>query len=69
MFVSVAQAAETAAAHAEHGGVFSDAETWVAITWVIVVALAARPVFRAITAGLDLRRADAHRRCADCGRL
>jgi len=35
---------------------FSNPETWVAITWVIVVALLARPVFKALVAGLDARR-------------
>ncbi len=68
MFVSIAQAAETAAQHAE-GGVFSDAETWVAITWLVVVTLAARPVFRAITAGLDLRREKIRSRIEEAERL
>lgn len=69
MFISIAQAAETAAHHAEQGGVFSEAETWVAITWLIVVALLARPVFRAITAALDLRREKIRARLEEAERL
>ena len=56
MFISVAHAAETAAAHAEEVSFFANPESWVAITWVIVVALLARPVYKALTAGLDSRR-------------
>jgi len=69
MFISVAQAAEAAAQHGEHGGFFSDAETWVAITWLIVVVLVARPVFRAITAALDLRREKIRARLDEAERL
>jgi F-type H+-transporting ATPase subunit b len=69
MFISIAQAAEAAAEHGEHGGFFSDAETWVAITWLIVVALVARPVFRGITAALDLRREKIRGRIEEAERL
>ncbi|PKU23758.1 hypothetical protein [Telmatospirillum siberiense] len=69
MFISIAQAAEVAAHHGEHGGVFSEAETWVAITWLIVVVLVARPVFRAITAALDLRREKIRARLEEAERL
>jgi F-type H+-transporting ATPase subunit b len=69
MFISIAQAAEAAAQQGEHGGFFSDAETWVAITWLIVVALVARPVFRAITAGLDVRREKIRARLEEAERL
>ncbi|MDR3435952.1 F0F1 ATP synthase subunit B [Telmatospirillum sp.] len=69
MFISVAQAAEAAAQHAEHGGFFSEAETWVAITWVIVVAFLARPVYRGITAALDLRREKIRSRIEEAERL
>jgi F-type H+-transporting ATPase subunit b len=69
MFVSIAQAAEAAAQHGEHVGFFSDAETWVAITWLIVVALVARPVFRAIAAALDLRREKIRARLDEAERL
>jgi F-type H+-transporting ATPase subunit b len=69
MFISIAQAAEAVAEHGEHGGFFSDAETWVAITWLIVVALVARPVFRAITAALDLRREKIRARLEEAERL
>lgn len=69
MFISIAQAAEAAAQHGEHGGVFSEAETWVAITWLIVVVLVARPVFRAISAALDLRRDKIRARLEEAERL
>ncbi|MTJ83266.1 MAG: F0F1 ATP synthase subunit B [Telmatospirillum sp.] len=69
MFVTIAQAAEAAGAHAEHGGFFSEAETWVAITWLIVVALLARPVFRGITAALALRREKIRARIEEAERL
>jgi F-type H+-transporting ATPase subunit b len=69
MFVSIAQAAEAAAQHAEHGGFFSEAENWVAITWIIVVALLARPVFRGIAAALDLRREKIRARIEEAERL
>lgn len=69
MFISIAQAAEAAAQHGEHGGFFTDPETWVAVTWLIVVALVARPVFRAITAALDLRREKIRARLEDAERL
>ncbi|HIJ39117.1 MAG TPA: F0F1 ATP synthase subunit B [Rhodospirillaceae bacterium] len=67
--ISIAEAAEHAAAHAEHGGLFSDPETWVAITWLIVVSLLARPVFRGITAALDLRREKIRARIDEAERL
>lgn len=69
MFVTIAQAAETGAAHAESAGFFSDPETWVAITWLIVVGLLARPVFRGITAALDLRREKIRARIEEAERL
>jgi F-type H+-transporting ATPase subunit b len=69
MFISMAQAAETAGHAAEHVGFFSDPETWVAITWVIVVGLLCRPVFRGITAGLDLRREKIKSRIEEAERL
>lgn len=68
-FISAAQAAE-AAGHAAHGGgFFSQAENWVAITFLIVVSLLARPVARGITAGLDLRRERIRVRIEDAERL
>jgi F-type H+-transporting ATPase subunit b len=41
----------------------------VAITWLIVVALLARPVFRAVTKGLDARRDKIKERLAEAERL
>jgi F-type H+-transporting ATPase subunit b len=69
MFISVAQAAETAAHHAEEVGFFANPESWVAITWLIVVAALARPVFKAIAAGLDARREKIRERLAEAERL
>lgn len=69
MLISVAQAAEAAAEHAEHVGFFGEAENWVAITWLIVVLLLARPVSRAIIAGLDARRERIKERLAEAEKL
>jgi F-type H+-transporting ATPase subunit b len=67
MFVSIAAAAETAAEH--QGGIFSDPETWVAITWLLVVGFLAPKVFRSITAALDLRREKIRSRIEEAERL
>ena len=49
-------AAETAHAAAEHGGAFyTEAEFWVALAFLILVAAVARPIFRTVTTGLDSR--------------
>ena len=70
MFISAAQAAEAAAEHAAtHGGFFAESETWVAITWLIVVAFLAKPVFRGITAALDTRREKIKTRIDEAERL
>lgn len=69
MFISVAQAAEQAAEHAAHGGVLAEGETWVALTWLVVFALLARPVFRALTAALDVRREKIKSRIEEAERL
>ncbi len=66
MFISVAHAAD--AAHGEVG-VFSMPETWVAIAFLIVVGFAFKPVFRGITAGLDMRREKIRARIEDAQRL
>lgn len=58
-FISAAQAAEAAAGHHEEAEAFlspHSAETWVAVAFVIVVGLLAKPAFRSITAALDSRR-------------
>jgi F-type H+-transporting ATPase subunit b len=68
MLVAVAHAAETAA-HADEAGFFANPESWVAITWLIVVLLLARPVSRAIVAGLDARRDKIRERLAEAERL
>ena len=69
MFVAIAQAAETAAAQTEPTGLFADPELWIAITWLIVVGLAIRPVSRAIIKGLDSRRDKIRDRLAEAERL
>ena len=66
--ISVAQAAETASETVEPTG-FANPETWIAITWLIVVALVARPVYRGITKGLDARAAKIKDRLAEAERL
>jgi F-type H+-transporting ATPase subunit b len=68
MFISIAQAAETAA-EAVEPSFFQNPESWVAITWVIVVALLARPVYKGITQGLDSRAAKIRERLAEAERL
>lgn len=68
IFVSAAQAAESATT-ASSGGFFSDPETWVAITFVIVAALLAKPLSRAIAKQLDTRRDDIKSRLDEAQRL
>lgn len=56
MFISSAIAAtEHAAEAAHHGPFYTEAEFWVGVAFVVVVALAFRKVYGAITAGLDAR--------------
>lgn len=52
MFISAAYAADAAGAH---GPFYATPEFWVAVAFFIVVAGAAKPVIRALTAGLDAR--------------
>jgi len=66
LFISAAQAATTAA---EPGGFFSDPESWVAITFLIVAALLARPMSRAIVKQLDARRDGIKSRLDDAAKL
>ena len=68
MFISVAQAAEAAAETVEPTG-FANPETWIAITWLIVVAVLARPVYRGITKGLDNRSAGIRQKLAEAEKL
>lgn len=71
-FISVAQAAEAAAEHHEEAEVFlspHSAETWVAVAFIVVVALLFKPVYRGITAGLDLRREKIKARIEEAERL
>lgn len=57
MFISsaFAAAAEHGAEAAHHGPFYTEAEFWVAVGFFLVVALVARKVYRAISAGLDVR--------------
>jgi len=66
--ITAAQAAETARDAVEPTG-FANPETWIAITWLIVVALLARPVYRGITKGLDARALKIKDRLAEAERL
>jgi F-type H+-transporting ATPase subunit b len=70
--ITAAQAAETAS-EAASGAIeptgFANPETWIAITWLIVVALLARPVYRGITKGLDARALKIKDRLAEAERL
>jgi F-type H+-transporting ATPase subunit b len=69
MFFSVAQAAETAAESAAEPSFFANPESWVAITWLIVVLALARPVSKAIIKGLDGRRDKIRDRLTDAEKL
>ena len=55
MLIAAEQAAEHAAQHSE--SFFGSPETWVALAFIVVVGGAAKPVFKALTAGLDARAA------------
>lgn len=68
MFFAIANAAETGASP-EQIGFFANPESWVAITWLIVVALLARPVSKAIIKGLDARRDKIRERLAEAEKL
>jgi F-type H+-transporting ATPase subunit b len=68
IFVSAAQAAESAAATTS-GGFFTEPENWVAITFIIVAALLFRPLTRAIAKQLDTRRDDIKNRLDEAQRL
>lgn len=67
-FVSAANAA-TAAADTAEPSFFSNPETWVAITWIIVVAALARPVSRALIKALDARREKIRNRLDEASKL
>ncbi len=53
--ISVAQAAEAASQAEEAGAFYQDAHFWVGVAFVLVVAMLAKPVIKAATAGLDAR--------------
>ena len=55
MFIAVAQAADAAGTAAEPG-FFAQNETWVAVTFIIVVLLLIKPLSKAIGGQLDARR-------------
>lgn len=68
ILITAAQAAESASAAAS-GGFFTEPENWVAITFVIVAALLAKPLSRAITKQLDTRRDEIKNRLDEAQRL
>lgn len=55
MLIAVAQAATEAAEHAAHPPFYLSAEFWVAIGFVIFVALVGRTAYRVVTVALDDR--------------
>jgi F-type H+-transporting ATPase subunit b len=69
MLIAAAQAAETALAPGDSVGFWANPESWVAITWLVVVVLAARPLSRAIITALDARRDKIRDRLAEAERL
>jgi F-type H+-transporting ATPase subunit b len=58
-----------AAAASEDVGFFADHETWVAITYLLVVIFLAKPVYRKLAAGLDGRRDKIKARLDEADRL
>lgn len=67
MLISAAYAATEAAGAAP--GFFAEPENWVAIAFLIVVALLVRPVSRALAKTLDGRRDDIKRRLDEAAKL
>jgi F-type H+-transporting ATPase subunit b len=64
--ISVAYAAD---AHHAAGPFYTDAAFWVGIAFIMVVALALKPVVRALGAGLDARSAKIKARIDEAARL
>lgn len=71
MFISsaIAATAEHAAEAGHHGPFYTQAEFWVGAAFVLVVALAFRKVFAAITAGLDARASQIKGRIDEAAKL
>jgi len=67
MLISVANAAEAGAAPS--GGFFSNPESWVAVTFVIMAVLLFRPMKKAILGQLDARRDGIKARLDEASRL
>jgi F-type H+-transporting ATPase subunit b len=65
--ISVAYAAD--AAHAAHGAFYQQAHFWVDVAFILVVALAFKPVSRAIAAALDARSAKIKARLDEAHKL
>ncbi|SDG45994.1 F0F1 ATP synthase subunit B [Roseospirillum parvum] len=57
------------AAHAASGGLFADPAFWVGLAFLVVVAAAFRPAFRAITTSLDTRAAGIKSRLEEARKL
>ena len=62
-------AADKAAAAAEHGSIWADPETWVAVAFVLFVALLGKILWSKIAALLDKRAADISKALAEASRL
>ena len=69
-FAAAAEHGAAVAEHAAHHGPFyTEAHFWVDVAFILVVALAYRPVSRAIAAGLDARAAKIKSRLDEAHRL
>jgi F-type H+-transporting ATPase subunit b len=64
-----ALAADTAAAAGEHGSIWADPETWVAVAFVLFVVLLGKILWSKIAALLDKRAADISKALAEASRL
>ncbi len=62
-------AADHAAASAEHGSIWADPETWVAVAFLLFVALLGKVLWTKIAALLDKRAADIARALDEASRL
>lgn len=62
-------AADKAAAAAEHGSIWADPETWVAVAFLLFVALLGKILWSKIAALLDKRAADISKALAEASRL
>lgn len=67
--IAAAHAAADTAGHAASGGLFADPAFWVGLAFVVVIAGAFRPAYRAITTSLDTRAAGIKSRLEEARKL